>query len=265
MIKLSKSIKEFLNDNKSIFEENPFETQLMYQEALDIIESICDTQIYAGVVYVEKKRMIFLKGKDSYLYLFGNPVKVLMAEFCDITRKYFAECNVSGPEELVNLYLEYSKHKYVFNTHSDILKLFTSNSKECLDIRELTIDDKDEFQEVLNVYYLEAKGDTNIHSALDHLNHYKVYGLIKDNKIVACASIVRSFLGLKTISYVVTMPFARGHGYCQELINGINFLIEKEGSIPSILVNRANPISNRAYFKCGFGKMIDWIYYDLEV
>lgn len=257
MFRIYQSGREYIEDNREIFERYPLESIFFEGNAAGAMyENISDG--FAVKVNDEKGLLLAIRYLDFPMVVFGDTR--LCGELAEGLFKnglVFSQLMDIG-EHGESFFEEYEKltggtHRFL--RCMDIMSCKSLKETDSAETENASIADSEEIAELYTEFHREA-----LHEEIDPekipekiRNEAANYIIIKrDGRIASIAERVRETDRLCGISMVYTRREYRGQGLARRIVTRIAGEVLKCNKLPYLYVDRSNPISNHIYSSIGF-------------
>ena len=256
MITIYPSGKDFIEENASFLDENPYMSALFYLDA-PLLPSSTKTN-YAIKAQQNDKRLLAMKVEPYNLMLHGD--EGCLGELLSFLKEndYVFEgvmCSTKIGEALIALSPAFAGKPYYRQIGMDFMEADEVTEGSSLDVEEATIDDIDEIYEC-SIHFLEdchLSDKANREKIARNIASYRIIRV--DGRIVSFANSSPDTEKSRRISWVYTRPEYRGQGYAREVVNFVKNEILASGRLATLNVDIDNPISNHLYSSLGFKKV----------
>ncbi|MBD5116295.1 MAG: GNAT family N-acetyltransferase [Ruminococcaceae bacterium] len=256
MFKIYNSGKEFIEENREIFDKYPLETVFYEANANAMYDDMSNG--FAVKAYDENGFMLAIRNLHFPMVLFGD------SRFCGELAEELYRNNLTFTKLVdtgghADAFFE-SYEKAAGGTHKlslkmDIMKCHSLKDVDTSEIKAVDLSNAEEIAE-LNVEFskeaLNEEYDYNyaLERVKSQIADYSV--IFRDGRIAAIAKKTRETDRLCGISFVYTRREYRGQGFARKVVAFITKSILDSGKLPYLYVNKSNPVSNHLYLSMGF-------------
>lgn len=256
MFKIYNSGKEFIEENREIFDKYPLETVFFEGNANAMYNDMSNG--FAVKVYDEKGFMLAIRYLDFSMVLFGD------SRFCGELAEGLYRNNLTFTQLLdagghADAFFK-SYEKAARGTHKllrkmDIMKCQSLRNVDTSEVKAVELSDVEEITELNVEFSREALSEEyDYNYALERVKSKiaEYYAILRDGRIAAIAKKTRETDRLCGISFVYTRREYRGQGLAGKVVAFITKSILDSGKLPYLYVDKSNPISNHLYLSLGF-------------
>ena len=256
MIILYENGDQFLNDNKSIIQPCPLETAFFVANAKlkDVSEG------FAVKVLDGDNFLLCMRYLNFPMILYGSESLCEELALCLFEHKLTFERVLAGESLASSFLLSYEKLKV--GTHSIVhvmeimqCKSIRQNSIDFTSVESALLEDAEEIASLVQKFRSDTSQPKQTHEELLQRvkDEIKQFALIRaDGKIVSIAKRTRETEQLCCISSVYTCEEFRGKSLARQVVTWLTEGILRQGKLPYLFVDKANPISNHLYQSIGY-------------
>jgi len=255
MLKIYKTGRQFLTDNKEILDKYPLETVFFGLNA-SVIEQTNSNDFL--LKYSDGDNfLIAVHNADYPMVIFGS--ESLCAEFAHIAfelglsfKKVLG--SLATCEKFLAEYEKFADCTHKINHAMDIMRCEKTLTVNTENVERATEDDAEELLTLSNLMSKEAMGENLSQTDVNEFKkRIKNFALIRaDGKIVSIACKMRETDRLTAVSGVYTLPQYRCRGYSCNVVTFLTKEVIGSGKIAYLFVDKTNPISNHLYTKIGY-------------
>lgn len=269
-VKLLGSAQEFLDEYRETLLKQEALSQLVFSNAMSVINAQAEAGGMFGVVLDEDKPILLFSNvmpNNLAIYVAENnnavDASVALADFLGISHVSIAGINARN--DICQSFMEqYKKHidcTFTEKLGMDILEIRSLNDITPIDGKQRLAlpEEVKHATDWMLQFQMEAKAsemdyEAALNTARKLIDEHKIYYFENaDEEVVSMAVIGRQLIHGVTITYIFTPEEHRGKGYAAANVYYLSkYLLEQGNEFCTIFVDKKNPLSERAYEKVGY-------------
>ncbi|MBO4667537.1 MAG: GNAT family N-acetyltransferase [Bacilli bacterium] len=259
MIKAYQSGELFIEENKTLLEQNKYLATFFYFDA----PLIKEVDINNYMIKVEQTGSILLALRlDPYNLLLLGDASCLDELLSYLKKGKFKDTEILCPTEMGDILVK--KYNYQIDKGLDFMETREITSPSSVEVEIPSLEDVDELYTLMLNFLIDCEITDNIDKAkvIKLIDSFRV--IKKNGQIISMARFGYGTEDSDRISYVYTRPEFRGLGYARKVVNTVKNEIIQSGRIATLNVDQLNPISNHIYTSLGFRKVFSQGVYRLK-